>query len=207
MRLRFSSLLVVFLFFFIGGALVPEGRAEVTNNLLLSVFIFTAVITVKESNMLMIPAFFVAVLAIGLNSVAIVDRSNSAELAFLIVSTFFFAVLTYRLFWQVFVVESFDKDLIFGAICVYIFLGVLWGLLYSIIYFFDPDSFLSVKEVGLTVHHFLYFSFVTQTTLGYGDITPITTIAKNLAAVQAITGVFYLATLMAGLVGKFKVKG
>lgn len=51
------------------------------------------------------------------------------------------------------------------------------------------------------MQNFLYFSFVTQTTLGYGDITPIAGFAKNLAALQAMAGVFYLATLVSGLMG------
>jgi hypothetical protein len=49
---------------------------------------------------------------------------------------------------------------------------------------------------------FTYFSFVTLTTLGYGDITPMTRAAKNLAALEAIFGQLYLAILIARLVGQ-----
>jgi len=52
-------------------------------------------------------------------------------------------------------------------------------------------------------HDYLYFSFVTLTTLGYGDITPVSSFAKSITILIAITGQLYLTILIAFLVGKF----
>ncbi len=82
-------------------------------------------------------------------------------------------------------------DLIISAVNLYIILGVFWAHVYSILNWFHPEAFgLNAKEVS-SVSHFIYFSFVTLSTLGYGDITPKTEFAQRLAIIEAIMGHFY----------------
>jgi voltage-gated potassium channel len=102
-------------------------------------------------------------------------------------------------------------DAIFGAICGYILLGIIWTLLYSATETAFPGSFrLPASEsvegtTGRPPRGTLgYYSFITLATVGYGDITPATPLARTLAWIEAVTGQFYLAILVAGLVG-FKV--
>ncbi len=92
-----------------------------------------------------------------------------------------------------------------GAICVYLLLGTAWSVVYAMWYALDPTAFVAVgEEVGvLTSHDWIYFSFVTLTTLGYGDIVPVAQGVKTLAIIQAIVGQFYLAILVAGLVSAY----
>ncbi len=99
------------------------------------------------------------------------------------------------------------RDRIAAAICVYLLLGVLWGAAYRLMYTLDPNS-LSLGDVATvsladTRHSrdFTYFSYVTLTTLGYGDITPKSPTFKYLASLEAIVGQLYLAILIARLVG------
>jgi voltage-gated potassium channel len=90
---------------------------------------------------------------------------------------------------------------IIGSVCIYLLIGVLWGLMYIFTSYFEPDAF-----DGLTINNnqtwdFIYYSFVTLTTLGYGDINPVIPVSRSLAYLEAICGQFYLAILVASLVG------
>ena len=97
------------------------------------------------------------------------------------------------------------RDKIAGAICVYLLLGVIWSLAYAIIAVTTPGAFRAPEEItaGLAggSHAFIYFSFVTLTTLGYGDISPVAPVSQTLAWFEAVTGQLYLTILVARLVG------
>jgi hypothetical protein len=90
---------------------------------------------------------------------------------------------------------------IFGGICVYILLGITWGFLYLIINIVNPDSFEGLRstDIGAQFLDLVYFSFVTLTTLGYRDFTPITPFPRTLS----IMGQFYVAVLVAWLLGMY----
>jgi len=105
---------------------------------------------------------------------------------------------------------AFDNKLsgnrIVGAICVYLMLGVIWALMYSLLEAVVPGSFAGLTENTTDSGwdpDWVYFSFVTLTTLGYGDILPLSFSARSLAYFEAIVGQFYLAILVAGLVGAY----
>ena len=106
---------------------------------------------------------------------------------------------------QVFREGTVDMNNIIGAICVYLLLGVTWSLAYVFINLLIPGSF-SGNISGTAFNQlqdFLYYSFVTLTTLGYGDIVPVTASARALATFEAIVGQFYIAILVAGLVAAY----
>jgi hypothetical protein len=90
-----------------------------------------------------------------------------------------------------------------GALCIFLLFGVMWAILFAFVEFVDPSAFhYAGPHAADPVEHFLYYSFVTLTTLGYGDITPINPVARTLAYMEAVTGQLYLAVLVAGLVGR-----
>lgn len=97
-------------------------------------------------------------------------------------------------------------DKIFAAICVYMFIGYAWSFAYALIEELQPGAFLSLSASTPTnfvarVLEMRYFSFVTLTTVGYGDIVPRSAVARTLANLEAITGQIYLTVLVARLVG------
>ena len=105
-------------------------------------------------------------------------------------------------------------DSILGAVCGYLFVGLGWAVLYAMIEGFRPGSFeigpklVTGGEVARPQPQVLtYFSFVTLTTVGYGDISPVSPATRTLSWVEAITGQFYLAAIVAGLVGVLAAKG
>jgi len=96
-----------------------------------------------------------------------------------------------------------DSNRLFGAISIYLLLGLIWSLVYVGIVEVDPDAF-NGAEAGPwleIIPDFIYFSFVSLTTLGYGDISPATPISRFVVYLEAITGQLYLAIMIAGLVG------
>jgi voltage-gated potassium channel Kch len=97
-------------------------------------------------------------------------------------------------------------DTVLGGICVYFLIGIIFALLYSLVIELDPDAILlqgaeisAALERGGSV--LLYYSFVTLTTLGYGDVIPQSNIARMLAGSEAVIGQLFIAVLIARLVG------
>ncbi len=101
-----------------------------------------------------------------------------------------------------------SRDKIFGALSIYLMLGLAWASLYTLLELAAPGSFRFVSEYGpLDVARqvdLVYFSLVTLTTTGFGDITPLSDRARSLAALEAIAGVLYLAVLVSRLVNAYE---
>ena len=101
-------------------------------------------------------------------------------------------------------------DMICGALCVYVLLGMCWANVYVLLERIAPGSFTvdfaryqvdPVRDPFAPMGVFLYYSFVTLTTVGYGDIVPSSATARWLVWVQAVFGQFYMAVFVARLIG------
>ena len=93
---------------------------------------------------------------------------------------------------------------ILGAICLYLLMGLIWATTYTLLQISFDQSFSSLSETTAWYSlfpDFVYFSFVTITTLGFGDISPTLPLARFFVYLEAIVGQFYLAILVASLVG------
>jgi hypothetical protein len=99
---------------------------------------------------------------------------------------------------------------IIGAIVAYLMIGMVWAMAYMLVELFEPGSLRVPEDVVSLVRAdpneqpisvFVYYSFVTLSTLGYGDLTPVTATARTLSWVEAVVGPLYLAILVARLVG------
>jgi hypothetical protein len=86
-----------------------------------------------------------------------------------------------------------------GAISVYLLLGFTWAEAYELVALWHPGAF-AMAFGGRTSNQWTYYSFVTLTTMGYGDIMPVHPLARALAVLEALTGQLYLAILLARLV-------
>jgi hypothetical protein len=98
-----------------------------------------------------------------------------------------------------------DRNLLFGAMCVYLLMGLIWAILYGLIFQFLPGSFYGIQGIDgkAPMDTLLYYSFVTLASLGYGDITPVAPLARTLAYLEVVSGQLYIAIMLAGLVGLF----
>ncbi|ELS00248.1 ion channel [Gloeocapsa sp. PCC 73106] len=95
--------------------------------------------------------------------------------------------------------QKITGDTLRGGISVYLMFGILWFQMYTMIYTLDSNAF----SRSVTSHQLLYFSFVTLTTVGYGDILPINPVVMSLANLEAIVGQLYPAIIIARLVSLY----
>lgn len=96
-------------------------------------------------------------------------------------------------------------DRTIGGICGYFLLGFAWSRLFALVQLFDPKAFsFEVGESLASEADLLYYSFVSLTTLGYGDVVPINGFARILSALEGAFGTLYLAVLVATLVSELR---
>jgi hypothetical protein len=103
-------------------------------------------------------------------------------------------------------------DSLAGAVCIYLMIALIWGHLFLLVEFLVPGSFSFThgdKAMALWLarefYPFYYFSLITMTTVGFGDMLPLTTAARTLTTLEAIIGQVYLTILVARLVGMYLV--
>jgi hypothetical protein len=116
----------------------------------------------------------------------------------------FYAYLTFVVLRAVLRAPKVTADTLYAAASVYLLLGFAWATLYAILEGLQPGSLSFAATAGRYAEpaffDLVYYSFVTLTTLGYGEITPIAPLARSLAVLEAAGGVLYLAFLVARLV-------
>jgi len=95
----------------------------------------------------------------------------------------------------------------FGVLCIYLLIGSLFAFMYAIISSVGSGPFFAQSGDLDTTKNFLYFSFVTITTVGYGDLTAATNLGRSLAIAEALTGQIYLVTVVAAIVGGLGARG
>jgi hypothetical protein len=124
--------------------------------------------------------------------------AHMSGLAFLVLA----AVVAVR---AIFLPGPVDLNKVTGSLCVYLLIGIAWAEAYQLLHAYDPGAFSGIEQQqGHALSwRLLYFSFVTLTTLGYGDVLPLTIYAQILTAMETVIGQFYLAVLVAALVSAY----
>jgi len=126
------------------------------------------------------------------------SRTNFNVLTSAIYAVFLLVAIVLMIY-KMFSATEVTGDTIMGGISVYLLLGLLWAILYNIIYMLDPVAFHLSDHTGRT--SLFYFSFITLTTVGFGDIYPINKFAMSLVTLEVVTGQMYLAIFISRLVG------
>jgi hypothetical protein len=130
--------------------------------------------------------------------------------------TLFFILIAVVVLRHILSVKEVTADTILGAICAYLLLGMAWAMIFSLIEILAPGSFffrggsditVGFAGSGGAVSSFIYYSFITLTTLGYGDITPNSSPAAALSSLEAVTGQLYIAVLIARMVAMHIASG
>lgn len=120
-----------------------------------------------------------------------------------IAGVIFFATAICGILRFVMAAKEVTREVIFASLVVYLLMAVTWSYLYLLTDYLVPGSFAALEGVAPAERHMalIYYSFVTITTLGYGDITPSSEIARSVTILEATIGQLYMVVLVAWLVG------
>lgn len=167
-----------------------------------SVILLSGIYAVSQKKQYAFIAFFLAIPAIASAWTAYFVSSNPLEMVGLICGMLFYGFTLAIILSTIYGQGEVELDIIIGAAVVYLFLALMWASLYRILEMVHPGSF-SMPEIqgGQEQLPLIYYSFVTITTLGYGDITPLTPVAQSLSVLEAVVGQLYIAVQVAWLVG------
>ncbi len=208
MNNNFSSLLIALLIFVIGIPVASDLdliSLQMSRVLGASSLLAVGIWSLRGAGRLYSAGMLAAITGIVLVILSIVRESDMLHVIALLAMFVFLLLATINAFRQIAVGNDISLNRIVGAVCVYLLLGVMWSIAYNVLEYLQPDSFKGLTELVSPVWNpdWIYFSFVTITTLGYGDITPLTQTARSLAVAEAIVGQFYIAVLVAGLVSAY----
>lgn len=116
----------------------------------------------------------------------------------------YFSFITYVLFKDLLRSEEITGSVIIGAFAGYFLIGVIWFFIFGLLDSIYPDTTnIDMTNIDMGEEDMLYFSFITLTTIGYGDFSPTSSLGQKIAILEGLVGQFYIAIIMAILVGKF----
>lgn len=179
--------------------------------LLFTILLIAGIFLVSHNQQILFVSIILATLASTVMWFNFVIYSPTLLLFGLFLEICFYSLTTFVIITHVLEFDRVTSDKIHGAVSAYLLLTVIWAMTYTALELANPHSFnfahglqhssSSVAGYRFYLGEFLYFSFVTITTLGYGDITPMSNAARGLTSLEAVTGQIYIAVLIARLVG------
>jgi voltage-gated potassium channel len=207
-RYGFQNLLFVLLLYLLAGPLLDPSHfvAHLAGTFLLSTALILAVYVIHKRIKLPFATLPLLVIVMGLMWLEKLGYIPYSEKAMNLLLCLYLFFIVYSFLLYIFSVKQVESNLICATLCLYLFLGLLWGTIFGLLELFIPGSFAgehlsSGAKLADKLHHFIYFSFITLTTLGYGDVLPQTPLAASFCQVEAILGQFFTAVLVARLVG------
>lgn len=129
-----------------------------------------------------------------------IDTPRNLEVVGFFVLFIMFVILFQELIMQIFTSKKITLNVVLGAFTGYILIGIVGFCVILTIYLFNPESY---KITDTPYNDLLYYSFITLSTIGYGDISPLSLPAKNVAVIIGLVGQFYNAIIMAAIISKF----
>jgi hypothetical protein len=206
-QFRFLPLLVTLLLIFAGSAFVHRTIGRVVLAGAMTGVLLSALFALRRHRDLSIVAAVITIPGLAFVWIgAFTTLGQDLAVARATVLLVFFAYMTVCVLSLVFHATRVTSDTIAGAIAAYLLVGLTFAFCYQLINIIDPGAFRGVTDAagfnGLTgSFDSYYYSFVTLTTLGFGDISPIARPAQVFTTLEALTGQLYLAVLIARLVG------
>lgn len=180
----------------------PDAWTRILTVFLQGLTLLAALLASRVSRRLFRIAAVVALLALiaAVTSVSVSTSTEPSGVFFLlnILLVMSVPVIIARALWQRRII---DVQTVLGAVCIYVLLGMMFAFVYAAINGLDSGPFF-VQTAHATTPDFLYFSFITQTTVGYGDFTAAGDLGRALAVLEALIGQLYLVTVIAVLVSR-----
>lgn len=194
----------ILLVFFVGPVAFDYGLLSIVNLeiLFLVILIFSIFLHRHDSKL-----FKVTVVSLIIILINILFFDNNQSISQYFLKILIVSITIVELFREIFKTKIIDSHIISSAISIYVLVGIFWYLLFMFLLMIDPDSFyirnFNPEMVSIDM---IYFSFTTLTTLGYGDITPVSYTAKMWSITEAMMGVMFLAVMISRVVSLFGSK-
>jgi hypothetical protein len=210
--LRFSAVeMLVALILLIVAAAFIEGfpGGELIEAILMSLFFLSAVLAVGGRHRMLLMTAGLALPAIAAKWLNHLQPEKFPPAIFLVIGIVFLVVVVVNTLRFVLRAPRVNSEILCASISAYLTLGLLWGLAYRLVSSLSPAafSFNSTQVLAQPMEGFtaFYFSYVTLSTVGYGDITPVSHVARMLAVTESMTGTLYVAVLIARLVALYSI--
>jgi len=198
-RFLFVSILVVIVMNPIIESIAP---LRILFSIFITAVIMSATYALSQKMRHLVIGSILAVPALGFLWASDYSDNSVLFLASHIAGVLFFIFVVLHILIFIFGQESVSSDLIVGAAVVYLLMAVTWSYVFLIIETVHPGSFNIPEGQSLGSRYvFVYYSLVTISTLGYGDVTPLTSIAGSFSVLEAVIGQLYLVIMIAWLVG------
>ena len=200
---RFLGLLIFIIALIVVGPLIEEFmHLRILYDILWSAVLVSAIYAVSHKKRYILTAVLLALpmLASIWSGYFVVNLPLGVMGGLCGAAFFIFAIIQILIF--IYSQKEVTRNLIAGAAIVYLLMALAWSSIFAVVESLHPGSF-SVPDIeGISPgRSFLYYSFVTITTLGYGDITPVSSLARSLCILEAVIGQLYLVVQVAWLVG------
>ena len=211
---RFSAvqLLIALGLFFVAAPFVEEIKGgDLIISLLLSLVLLSAVLAVADRKHVLVIALVLAIPAVAGRWINHFRPDLVPPAVFLTAALVLTAFVVAHLLRFILRAPSVNVEVLCASISAYLMLGLMWTMAYWLVDQLTPGGAFSFNTNAGTrsMNGFngFYFSFITLSTVGYGDITPVSKVARMLAAMEAMTGLFYVAVLIARLVSLYSAPG
>jgi len=202
--LRNNIVLLITLFLLLFLVPVIPGKDTLLTSLLLGTLVVSGLFAadfIKIAFRML--ATFGSLVLIGLFLGQVFPESRELIIIKFLLITLFFVVVTIALVAHVSTAREVDGATLLAAINSYLLIGITLSILFMILDLFVPASFSQLNPDNADFSVFVYYGLVTLSTLGYGDITPDTAIARSLSTFTALLGQLYLVIIMAIIIGKY----
>ena len=208
MKDNFNYMLVGLMIFLVG---VPIGldlhlfTPDIVRMLGISAILIIGVLSLKKSGRSFGIGIAFVIVGIAMNLVHVVWPVTALTIGTMMSLLAFMVLATGGVFRQIAASNVLSPNRIVGAVCVYLLIGVIWSIAYALLELAAPGSFEGITNEMPSAWgpDWVYYSFVTLTSLGYGDLLPLTNSARTLSYMETVVGQFYLAIMVAGLVGAY----
>lgn len=208
-KLRYLNLLVVIIAMMIISPFTARSPVlRMVNNIVLTLVLLSVVNTVKKQRRTALVGLMLGVPWVVLSWLHLIDFITVPPTVISVTSMIFNGYIIFVLLRHIIRSKRVTADILYGAVSVYILLGIFFASLY---FFLDAITqaelfmYAGAGNTGAPVDGtgMFYFSFVTLTTLGYGDIQPVADVSRIFAIIEAMTGVLYSAALIGRLIGLY----
>lgn len=197
--------LALLFFFFPFVEAIKDGELIVA--ILLTLVLISAVLAVANRGRTLVIALLLAVPAVFGRWINHFWPGFLPPAVFLVATLVLIAFVVAHLLYFVLRAPRVDTEVLCASISAYVMLGLIWTIAYWLVDLIAPGAFAFNTTTGskesMVGFNAFYFSFVTLSTVGYGDITPVSHFARMLAALEAMTGLLYVAVLIARLVALY----